>query len=252
MMPSIIHRRTLPRRPGFTLVELLVVIGIIALLISILLPALSRARKEGRRVKCLSNLRQIGVAFEMYTNENRGWYPKHSNWGNCFGKLGTQTRYDSVPATGFLSDPGVTVERPLNRYLKVADVFACPDDIGDTLQTDVSNCFEAYGTSYLVQWADAFAVKHVTGTGVGSASNAPLRAGTVRQTGTKIVAGDWNWHANRLMSKPATLWHNTNLQRNFNMLYMDGHADFTHFPATYEAPPFSNNAAPINMTAEFW
>jgi len=64
------------QRKGFTLVELLVVIGIIALLISILLPSLNRARETANRVKCGSNMRQIGQAILLYANENKGNYPR--------------------------------------------------------------------------------------------------------------------------------------------------------------------------------
>jgi prepilin-type N-terminal cleavage/methylation domain-containing protein/prepilin-type processing-associated H-X9-DG protein len=67
-------RKTLPKG-GFTLVELLVVIGIIALLIAILLPALNRVRTAARMVVCQSNLRQIGLAWMTYTHEHRDSWP---------------------------------------------------------------------------------------------------------------------------------------------------------------------------------
>src|SRR5437773_358803 len=77
------------RRRGFTLAELLVVIGIIAALIAILMPALNRARMSADLVKCQSNFRQVYSAISFYANENRGMLPRSSSWTLGTGTWGT-------------------------------------------------------------------------------------------------------------------------------------------------------------------
>ena len=80
------------RARGFTLVELLVVIGIIALLISILLPALNQAREKAKRVQCANNIRTFGQAVHLYANQNKGKVPMHRGGANWLWDISYDSR----------------------------------------------------------------------------------------------------------------------------------------------------------------
>jgi prepilin-type N-terminal cleavage/methylation domain-containing protein/prepilin-type processing-associated H-X9-DG protein len=104
-------------RSAFTLVELLVVIGIIAVLISILLPALGRAREQANTTRCLANLKQIGLAFVIYLNDSKGILPPIEYVQDSSNPNATQAYW-----TDLLSE---------RNYLKVGkdetrNVFVCP------------------------------------------------------------------------------------------------------------------------------
>jgi prepilin-type N-terminal cleavage/methylation domain-containing protein/prepilin-type processing-associated H-X9-DG protein len=113
-------RRRIERSFGFTLVELLVVIGIIALLISILLPSLSKARESSKRLACMSNLRQLGQAMVMYNMANKGNFPRSAPYTSI-------TSYDWVSwLPGANREDGALVPYLGGRF--VAKHYICPSD----------------------------------------------------------------------------------------------------------------------------
>jgi prepilin-type N-terminal cleavage/methylation domain-containing protein/prepilin-type processing-associated H-X9-DG protein len=88
------------RRRAFTLVELLVVVGIITVLIALLLPVLSKARRQAAQVACMSNLRQVGAALVGYASSNRGWFPAPAVAGCPFDEDWLHWQSDRDPMEG--------------------------------------------------------------------------------------------------------------------------------------------------------
>ena len=225
LLASIHHVMKTTKRNGFTLIELLVVIAIIAILASLLLPALARSKAKANNVKCISNQKQIGLAFMMYAGDNDESYPTLTNWATSGGKQGKSSLYSGTTAPQ---------RRPLNKYAASVGVFLCPSDKGDSLHS-IDHCYTAWGTSYLPQFShDSFRVKMVCGVRNDRNSRSIKSGQIARSPSNKIIQGDWTWHPNRTKDNPKYLWHTVQGHFRNNILFGDGHVDFFKFPN--EAP----------------
>jgi prepilin-type N-terminal cleavage/methylation domain-containing protein/prepilin-type processing-associated H-X9-DG protein len=168
------------RRPAraFTLIEVLVVIGVISLLISILLPSINAAQRSAQRVACSSNLRSIGQAYTIYTGESKGKYP-HVN--TLIGPNGPWGRPNVTPALPIGRPDGIAVVMSQG-YLPDARILYCPG--GERTRensTATTGNKNGAGIDNLKFWAEA------KRTGVWDPGPGP---GGMHQTGYAIWA---NW-----------------------------------------------------------
>ncbi|HQE26771.1 MAG TPA: prepilin-type N-terminal cleavage/methylation domain-containing protein, partial [Phycisphaerae bacterium] len=144
------------RSNGFTLIEVLVVVAIIALLISILLPSLAAARAQSRTTLCLANLHQAGIAINTYSVENKGYVPRGGNVDNYFSKTSPEVHWTAVVLRQLGSNmsgivaaanrDGKLLSQLLWEAMKKQPVFHCPERASEASADEaVSYCVNAFG-----------------------------------------------------------------------------------------------------------
>lgn len=162
---SVSRSRHRARHAGFTLIELLVVVAIIALLISILLPSLSRAREQSKQLLCNTNLRTIGQAAAIYRDENDEWgirgiagfgggdnIPEYHIFATSILPY-VGSPYDGPMGPRDLFRAGVIPNNPLPGILRSTDVYQCPNHPEPLNPLDyVASAFPVQYTQASIDW----------------------------------------------------------------------------------------------------
>ncbi len=207
------------KRAAFTLVELLVVIGIIAVLIGLLLPAMRRAREQSKRVQCMSNLRQMAIAAEMYCAAYKGSYPP-----SYYHVGAIQYYWDFTEITDPITHIVTATPGLLWMNHQVLSIQQCPSyDVPASKFSDPYTGYN-YNTSYI---------------GLDTIYGPPARAQQIRRPSLTALFGDAQYYggADKYMRAPLNGGPDTGFPARTagtqafrhlgytNVVYCDGHAD---------------------------
>ena len=236
------------KNKAFTLIELLVVVSIIALLVSILLPALSKAREQTKRTVCAANLRQIGMMLEYYCEDNRGFYPPAQSTNYPYSADHRGPAIGLIGVMPYLNQIFDLSETKNELEMKRMKIFWCPSGVVQyNPRTWLSSAFAHFGYN---QYCSRGAANAIVGDRLGTHQWQGWKALHIPQKnsdpGTWLTFTDisiWGypkynadlgdyWRSNHPRPIDRTAGPLGRIEEHFaagmNGLYVDGHVEWMH------------------------
>jgi prepilin-type N-terminal cleavage/methylation domain-containing protein/prepilin-type processing-associated H-X9-DG protein len=196
---------------AFTLVELLVVIGIIAVLISILLPTLSMARRSANTVKCQASLKEIGNGFAMYSIDNPGWWPSARDRKNPVGGAANWHEWTDLIAKYMTGTKNWTNYYDVVKIRRNSVIWGCPEwtksnEFNANLPAyDAENVYTGYGMQYYpTYFEDGNKPDNLVNVAVGAARSGYVKAAVWQRkpSAERGVVADGQWDIIQLQNLP--------------------------------------------------